>query len=477
MKNAILVAIISILSISSTAFADVKIKTKQTMSGQTSENTVYFKGKRQRSEGMGGLVSLNQCDLGRDIQMNPAAKTYTISLYESLVGTTQNASTDSVPSTKGGTMYITTTTRDTGERQQMFGYTARHIIQTVEMDSSADACNPTKSKMEMDMWVIDAEFGLACDQNNHYRNYQRGPNGGCTDKVVQKNNGSGKTGYPVVQKMTFYDKDGKPSYTMTSEVVELSKTKLDASLFEVPADYREVNDSSHLYASAANVGMDPSSYQKPQTTNASLPSTNGFGDSVSKAAGSRSEGSAAVSEKKPGTIRIGVPAVKTGSVGTGVSANDLAAAVQNSLGDFLKGTNVEIVPLEARLATAWANEAKQKECDYILLANVSHKKGGGGGFGGFGKVIGAASPMIPLAGGMTGAVAGQVISTAITASTMSGSMKSKDEITLEMKLQSAGDNSVTLNKQYRAKAKSDGDDIISAVIEQAAQAIMDAIGK
>jgi len=40
-----------------TAFADVKIKTRQTMSGQTYEGTVYIKGKRQRTErNMGGSL-------------------------------------------------------------------------------------------------------------------------------------------------------------------------------------------------------------------------------------------------------------------------------------------------------------------------------------------------------------------------------------------------------------------------------------
>lgn len=41
---------------------------------------------------------------------------------------------------------------------------------------------------------------------------------------------------------------------------------------------------------------------------------------------------------------------------------------------------------------------------------------------------------------------------------------------LHLKLTSSTDNSSALSKQFKAKAKSDGDDIISAVIEQAAKA-------
>ncbi len=82
MKNLILVTIAAILTISATAFADVKIKTKQTTSGQTTENTIYIKGKRQRSEMGEMMVSITQCDLSRDLQLNPMTKTYVINNYD-----------------------------------------------------------------------------------------------------------------------------------------------------------------------------------------------------------------------------------------------------------------------------------------------------------------------------------------------------------------------------------------------------------
>ena len=72
----ILTAIIFSISIASTAFADVKIKTKQTVGAQSVENTVYIKGKRERTETANGtMVNITQCDLKRGVQMNPAART------------------------------------------------------------------------------------------------------------------------------------------------------------------------------------------------------------------------------------------------------------------------------------------------------------------------------------------------------------------------------------------------------------------
>src|SRR3954451_1869154 len=106
MKSLILVTIAAILTLTASAFADVKIKTKQTSSGQTSENTTYIKGKRQRTELGDIMVSITQCDLSRDLQLNPGTKTYVINNYDNGTATpgAANAGT-STPVTKGGTMY------------------------------------------------------------------------------------------------------------------------------------------------------------------------------------------------------------------------------------------------------------------------------------------------------------------------------------------------------------------------------------
>lgn len=489
MQKLFLFAATVILALSATAFADVKIKTKQTMSGQTSENTTFIKGKRTRTEMMGGvMVTITQCDIGRDLQLNPAMKTYMVNVYDEAPAPVEAKGPDAgklpaVPVTKGGTMFVTTTIRDTGERKQMFGFTARHIVQTIETETSADACNPSKTKMEMDMWVIDAEFASGCSTAQQYRQYKNTKSGGCQDKVVPKTIGSAKSGYPLWQKMTSFDANGKESFSTISEVVELSKATLDQALFEAPSDYREVSDAAAMYASASSSSSSGLSYGgDPYGAKVNAPSS-GMTSSIRNANSNpvptpQSDAPANVGAKKPGTIRVGV-SVKTTAVGEGITANDLSAAIQNTLGTYLKGTKIEIVPLEAKLAAALTGEAKEKECDFVLYATAAHKKGGGGGFG-FGKVLGqvVGQTGIGHTGSVAGNIAGQVATTAIvTATSMSGNVKSKDELTLDLKLQSPADNSSPLAKQFKAKAKSDGDDIISAVVEQAAQAILDAIGK
>jgi len=487
MKNAILL-LAAILITSGTVLADVKIKSKQTTGGQSTENTTYIKGKRTRTEMMNGMmISITQCDVGRDLQLNSQTKTYMVDVYDDgTVSEPRPVDGKSVPVTKGGTMYVTTTIKDTGERKQMFGYTARHIVQTVETTSSPDSCNPHQSKMEMDSWVIDAEFGASCQQTRQYVPRPNGKTGGCQDKIVPKTIGTAKSGYAVWQKMTGFDVNGKETFSMIQEVVELSKATLDQALFEAPADYREVKDASQMYATSGTSGLN---YNGPSSSSGGVPSygssrydapTSGLSSSIKNAASAQpqaSSSSTSTSVKKPGTIRVGV-AVKTTSVGEGITANDLSAAVQNTLGQYLKGTKVEVVPLEAKLAAAQAGEAKEKECDYVLQVTAAHKKSGGG-FG-FGKMLAQtmAQTGIGHTGSVAGNIAGQVATTAIvSAGNLSGNVKNKDELTLGLKLQSTADNSPPLAKQFKAKAKADGDDIISSIIEQVAQAILDSVGK
>jgi hypothetical protein len=116
-------------------------------------------------------------------------------------------------------------------------------------------------------------------------------------------------------------------------------------------------------------------------------------------------------------------------------------------------------------------EARQRECDYVVYTTAAHKKGGGGGFGGFLKKAAPVMDVVPVAGGTDAAVAASVATSVVyTAANFSGSVKSKDELTLEYTLQQNG-SAVAANK-LKAKAKSDGEDLISNLVEQVATAVI-----
>lgn len=480
------VLVICLIS-SSAAYADVKIKTRQTVAGQTSENTTYIKGKRQRSEMMGGkMINLTQCDLRRDVQIMPDGKVYMVNPFTggSADQTNQTVSQTQTTTTTetGGTVTMTVTTKDTGERKQMFGYTAKHLIITMETVASPDSCSKNNSKMEMDGWYIDATWYFQCDRG-YSGGYTPKSSGGCRDKYVTKQIGGANRGYPVWEKMTMFDESGKEMMTSLNEVIELSQATLDASLFDIPQGFREVKDSSELYASMSNQSNSQSNSGSTNSTssgNSDVPSNSGMSQSVQSMSKSTEPSvPTSLGAKKEGTIRIGLAGVKTGAVGEGLNATELAGAIRNTLGEYLKGTNIELVQIEANLATAIDAEAKQKECDYVLYAQVSHKKGGGG-FGMFSKIAPAIGNIVPVSGigSRSGQIAGQVANTAIyTAASAAGNVKAKDELTLEIKLNSTGNGASALAKQYKTKAKSDGEDIISPLVEQAATAITATVSK
>jgi hypothetical protein len=454
-------SIACLLTVTGIATADTKVKTRQNSGGQTYENASYIKGKRQRSENNGGqMVTIEQCDLRRNIQLMPAAKVYVIQPYDdgtssSSANTTTTHTATSSPLKKGGVVTSTVITKDTGERKQIFGYTARHIITTMSMESSPDACSQNNTKMEIDGWYIDATFALDCDINRQYTAY-RPPTtaGGCRDRYETKTIGTAKKGFPVWEKMTMLGANGAPSFSTINEVIEISQATLDQSLFEIPPDYRQVEDFASAFSAA---------YANPQPSNAN----SGVAANVNPSANQPSTAtSTTLGPKRAGVIRIGVVAVKPGNVAEGMNAQQLALAVQNTLIENLKATNVEAVPIEG--SGGIQAEAQQKECDYLVFANVSHKKGGGG----FGSLMSSTAGKIASNVGYGSGTAAAVATNAVVAATVAQNIKAKDEMTLDVRLERPGATTSTFAQQYKGKAKSAGEDIITPLVQQAAQAML-----
>lgn len=470
LKTLSIICCLVVLSI--TASADTKVKIRQTSGGQTYENTSYIKGKRQRSENMGGqMVTVTQCDLRRNLTIMPATRTYMIQTYDQSTGqpsTTANTTATSQPVKKGGLVTSTVTTRDTGERKQMFGYTARHIITTMVMDSSPDACNSTKMKMETDGWYIDAAFALDCDLGSNYTPPRTHASGGCQDRYQTKTIGTAKKGYPVYEKMTMFGPDGRESFSTINEVVEFSQATLDPSLFDVPEGYREVQDFASMYGapSAADIAS-AASGDIPSSTSGATSST------ASPANNSANKPATEVGPKKAGVIRIGVVTVKIDKVTEGMNAANLATAVQATLQEKLKAPNVEAVPIQATVLKEIEAEARQKECDFLVFTAVSLKKGGGGLGGMLGSTAAqVAGATVPYGGSTTA-----VIATNTAASVVVADIKARDELTVDVRLEKPGAGYPAFSKQYKGKAKAAGEDIVTPPSTQAAQGIIEAATK
>ena len=157
-----------------------------------------------------------------------------------------------------------------------------------------------------------------------------------------------------------------------------------------------------------------------------------------------------------------------------MSAGDTAQAaeaVRSNFASYLKTPSVEVVALSARLASAAAEEARQSECDYVLHVSMSVKKGGGGSMFGraIGNIAGSAAGHIPGGGSAsTGAARSAAIGGVYTTATIVSSIKAKDEVTLEYKLEPTNEANKRLANTAKAKASRDGEDVLTGLIEKAA---------
>jgi hypothetical protein len=399
------------------AATNLKITYKVTAAGgQTMESTTMLKGKRERSETRSAYmdsVSITQCDLKRNIQINNKSQKYFVTPMETVTAsqttTAPVGGTSSSPVTRGGVVTYTTNTVDTGERKEMFGFTARHIKTTLKIESSPDACNPTQYRMETDGWYIDLTYGLECDFTATQTTNPYGAQGGCRDRTVFKRTGAGRTGYALSETTTMYGSDGNATFTSTREVVDLSREPLDAALFEVPAGYTEVKDSAELYAT-------------PTTTAATSSQSN-----VDSSYSNQTSNNNAGETKAPGTVRIGVVTINN-KTGKPLSIDSL----RDRLIGNISTSGVEAIPLNAISQTEAEVEAKTKQCDFILYTDLSGLKTSAakkiGGM--FGQAIGASGP-------------------------------AKTEAKVEFKLFKAGESSPRL--QSSATAKEEGEEASAGV--------------
>jgi len=84
-----------------------------------------------------------------------------------------------------------------------------------------------------------------------------------------------------------------------------------------------------------------------------------------------------------------------------------------------------------------------------------------------------AGSMAGAAGSMGGAIAATAAASALTSlSGFTSQIKNKDDVTFEYQLVQVGQQSPRLNKTLKAKAKSDGEDVLTPLIEETAGAVL-----
>jgi hypothetical protein len=316
-------------------------------------------------------------------------------------------------------------------------------------------------------------------------------------------------------------------------VTEVSKQPLDAALFDVPASYKQVNSYAELQGlpqmpqSVAQAQAQATGPQ-PGTGPAYNPTTNpnnayaaqaamggmsqqmmsqyaaqgamgaGGMNGLIHAGGGNQPASApiaipqALGPKGPGKIRIGV-APPDAQVGQGSNAQaDYSTPIRNAMILLMNGPAVEIAALDSRVPMQLQAEAQQKQCDYILFSSVAVKHPQSSGFGKFAKMAAPMAQMTPMgamAHGMGGAMAATAASAAASAaaqaaqqnamnqvmsqlSGFNGQIKSKDNVTVQYQLAQTGATAPLLQNEVQGKAKSDGEDVLTPLLQQTANTVL-----
>ncbi|HYW69768.1 MAG TPA: hypothetical protein VE961_01960 [Pyrinomonadaceae bacterium] len=421
---------------------DFKITFKQSLGqGQEMTSTTMIKGRRERSEmsmpgmpaGM-GMTTITECDLRRTIQINDRARKYMITPMDSddaeAPATPTGPRPSAGPSRRGGVVTFAINTVDTGERKDMFGFTARHLKQTMMSETSPDACQQNNMKIERDGWYINLEYGLNCGSERPPQAPNRMPTGGCRDTYRFKHTGVTNLGYPLIETTKMFGPDGQTvTFTMTKEVIELSRQPLDAALFDVPAGYTQANSQQEMYSMSMSDAMAMAQEKQGGDAASHMPSNTGLASSSSSMA----------VRPKIGVVEFNNKAKAT------VSTDEL----RQQLIATLTGDGIEAVALNASSASEAAMEAKAKGCTYILYTDISTFKAPSTG-----KKIGG------LLGRATGATSGDA---------------GKSEAKFDFRLVPAAGGSPKL--QSSASGKEDTTDAsVRAAVQEEARAVIGAIG-
>ncbi len=360
--------------LSTAASADLKITTRTTVMGHSTESTVYIKGARERREmsfgGHAASVTITQCDQKRMVtiagnqcsvmQMGGGAETSCPVTPNPRTMAHENANPE--PPRKGGVVTITRNVTDTGERQDMFGYKARHIKTSMIMESSPDACNQSHMKMETDGWYADLSAEFSCADESYRAMACGGPGArsGCNDRIVMKGSGSAALGYPLKQ-TTVMTMD-KGTFTTTTEVIEVTTATLEAPLFDAPPGCRTTDMSAMMGGAPATSQPEPTHAAAAAPAPAAAPEPKLAPASV-----------ATVAPKAAGVLRIGVVKIKDSS-NEGLPTDNLRL----DLLDEMAHGQLEVVPLTADAPPKEVEaEAAAKQCDYILYTTVSQVKSPG----------------------------------------------------------------------------------------------------
>jgi hypothetical protein len=201
------------------------------------------------------LASITRCDLGQAFELNLEDREYEVFPYPQQPLTkigiaTRDLSRPQKIDSAAPTVRIETTTVDTGERKELFGRSARHVITTWTQTPLAGS-HAEPQETVTDGWYIDLDTSITCDvlrsggKGSHA--YLR--SGPAREKYDFVDKGNAETGFAVERKIksrrTLTTSDGtktETAYTSELKVTDFTEGGFDPALFEIPPGFQKVDD-------------------------------------------------------------------------------------------------------------------------------------------------------------------------------------------------------------------------------------------
>jgi len=212
------------------------------------------------------LVAITRCDLGEMFELNLDAHEYTSAPYPPKPFTKEQMEARGLPTTvkyvsDKPTLRIEVTTTDTGERKEMFGHIARHVL-TTRKQIPLEGSHSEPQEAVTDGWYIDAKPGdsndidlkqrLSCDRKwpkgakSHAYLHAAGRNQPI-DKAEFISVGEPETGFALdsvtTTKSTYVLPGGTRKQSDAKHevrVTQLESSPLDPALFDIPAGFKHV---------------------------------------------------------------------------------------------------------------------------------------------------------------------------------------------------------------------------------------------
>jgi hypothetical protein len=246
----------------------ITITAQSGMKGNQSQRTTYIQPSRQRMEYRNSfgtrhgtepaygprLARIVRCDLGQSFELNLDTQEYTSAPYppkpltpeeikaRGLDTRTQQSATP--------TIRVEIKATDTGERREIFGHTARHVITTTTQTPLAGSHSSPQESVT-DGWYIDFDQRLSCDpkrpESSHgyiYSYLSAGNGKHPIEKPEFAAIGEQEMGFPMSSTMTSKSSPSLADGTVTTfetRVTQFEEGPLDPALFEIPPGFKHVD--------------------------------------------------------------------------------------------------------------------------------------------------------------------------------------------------------------------------------------------